>query len=73
MDDETKKKEAEMVIRAIVEALETLEEKGMGNANGFANGDSALSQRLREKVGDLIGSRVLGLERPRLVKAIMDA
>ena len=73
IEDEAKRKEAEMVIEALVAALETLEEGGFGMANGFANGDSGLGQRVREKVGDLVGTRILELGRPRLVKMILEA
>ena len=73
MEDDAKRKEAEMVVRAAVEALETLEEKGLGMTNGYTNGDTALGQKLQDKVGELIGRRILELGRPRLVKAILEA
>ncbi len=71
-EDDAKRREVEMLIGAVVEALETLEGKGPTMANGFANGDGELGERLQEKVGELVGGRILDLGRPRLAKAIME-
>ncbi len=71
-EDDAKRREVEMLIGAVVEALETLEDKGPTMANGFANGNGELGERLQEKVGELVGGRILNLGRPRLAKAIME-
>ncbi|KAL8829426.1 MAG: hypothetical protein Q9191_002017 [Dirinaria sp. TL-2023a] len=73
MEDESRRKEAEVITEALVEALGSLEADGVGMANGHANGDAELNQKLKEKVGDLVGTRLLDLDRPRLVKAILEA
>lgn len=73
IEDDAKRKEAEMVIGAVVEALESLDDRGLGMANGLANGDAGLGQRLQERIGELVGGRILDLGKPALVKAIMDA
>ena len=71
--DEGKRNEGEMVIKALLEALLSLEEESVGAVNGFANGHSVeWKKELGDKVGDLFAERVLELEKPRLVKAILD-
>ena len=72
-DDETKKVEGEMIIKALLEALVSLEEESVGAVNGFANGHAAeIRKELGDKIGDLFAERVLELGKPRLVKAIME-
>ena len=73
MEDESKKKDAEVITEALLEALESLEADDVEMANGHASGDAEVGQKLKEKVGEWIGSRVLDLDRPRLVKAILEA
>ena len=71
--DESKRNEGEIVIRALLEALVSLEEENVGAVNGFANGHAAeMRKELGEKIGDLFAERVLELGKPRLVKAIME-
>ena len=71
--DEGKRNEGEMVIRALLEALVSLEEESVGAVNGFANGHAAETRKeLGDKIGDLFAERVLELGKPRLVKAIME-
>lgn len=71
--DEGKRNEGEMVIKALLEALVSLEDESFGAVNGFANGHVAgLRKELGDKIGDLFAERVLELEKPRLVKAIME-
>ena len=72
-EDETRRKEAEVVTEALLEALVSLEADDIGMANGYASGDAGLGQKLKGKVGELVGSRVIDLDRPRLVKAILEA
>ncbi len=71
--DEGKRNEGEMVIKALLEALVSLEGESVGAVNGFANGHAAdMRKELSEKIGDLFAERVLELGKPRLVKAIME-
>ena len=71
--DDGKRSEGEMVIRALLEALVSLEEESVGAVNGFANGHaSEMRKELGNKIGDLFAERVLELGKPRLVKAIME-
>lgn len=71
--EESKRNEGEIVIRALLEALVSLEEESVGVVNGFANGHAAeMRKELGEKIGDLFAERVLELGKPRLVKAIME-
>lgn len=72
MGDEAKRKEAEMVIRALIEALGTLDDKGPAMTNGYAGRGSELGLKLEEKVGDLVGGRILDMGRPGLAKALID-
>ncbi|KAL9608544.1 MAG: hypothetical protein Q9167_006637 [Letrouitia subvulpina] len=69
-----KQAEAEAVVTALVGALQTLEDDVVGLTNGYASEDREdQGQRLSDKVGDLLAGRILQMERPRLVKAIIEA
>ena len=71
--DEGKRNEGEMVIKALLEALLSLEEESVGAVIGLANGHAAETRKdLSEKIGDLFAERVLELGKPRLVKAIIE-
>lgn len=71
--DEGKRNDGEMVLRALLEALVSLEEDSVGAVNGFANGHaSEMRKELGNKIGDLFAEKVLELGKPRLVKAIME-
>lgn len=75
LDDvnENKKKEADKVTGAILEALLLLEGDTFGNMNGLLNGHMEEKKAaLEEKIGPYFAERVLRLERPKLVKAILD-
>ena len=70
-----KREEAEAVLTALVGALQMLEEDVVvGLTNGYTSGDGEEQrQRLSEKVGSLIAGRIVEMERPRLVKAILES
>ena len=71
--DETKSKEAEMVIEALLDALMLLEEESIGSVNGFANGHAMeMTSEMDEKIGPLLARRVLEMHRPKMVKAILE-
>lgn len=71
--DDGKRKEAGIVIDALLEALILLEGESVGAVNGFANGHAVETKHsLSEKIGGLLAERVLDTGRPRLLKAIMD-
>ena len=73
-EGESSRKEAEIVLGALLGALQTLEQDSVGLTNGFANGDGeAVSVKLKEKVGPLITEKVLELGRPKLVRAILES
>lgn len=73
-EGESSRKEAEMVLGALVGALHTLEQDIVGFTNGYANGDGeAMSAKLKEKVGPLVAERVLELGRPKLVRVILES
>ncbi|KAI4122717.1 MAG: hypothetical protein LQ347_006408 [Umbilicaria vellea] len=69
-----KKAEAEMVVAAVVKALESLEEDGLRLTNGHsAEAGEMMKAKLVGKVGEVFGSRVADLGRPGLVRAILEA
>ncbi|KAL9035300.1 MAG: hypothetical protein Q9214_006646 [Letrouitia sp. 1 TL-2023] len=69
-----KQAEAEAVVTALVGALQMLEDDVVGLTNGYASEDREdQAQRLSDKVGDLLATRILQMERPTLVKAIIEA
>lgn len=69
-----KQPEAEAVVTALIGALQTLEDDVVGLTNGYASEDREdQAQRLSDKIGDLLASRILQMERPTMVKAIIEA
>lgn len=71
--DEGKRKEGEIVVEALLEALLSLEEESVGAVNGSLNGHTAeMKHQLDEKIGSTLAEKVLGTTRPRLLKAIME-
>ena len=73
IEDDNRRKEAEMIVEALLEALMLLEADDIGMANGNLTGDSSVNQKMKDKVGDLVGNRVLELGRSRLVRAVLEA
>ncbi len=72
-NDEGKRKDAEIVLGALVEAVKGLEGDSLGLSNGFSTGDAEETRRkLNEKVGSLLAERFLELGRPKLLKAILE-
>jgi transcription initiation factor TFIID subunit 6 len=71
LEDESRKPEAEMVIRALLESLALLGKEVVG-ANGDFSGSSS-ADRVREKIGPTLGDRVVDANNPRLTKAILEA
>lgn len=73
-ESETKRKEAGMVLGALVESLQSLEQDSVGSSNGFANGDEEVMRtKLREKVGPLVAEKVWEMGRTKMVKAILES
>ena len=71
--NENKKKEADKVIGALLEALLALEGESIGAAAAMVNGHADdLKAPLEEKIGPLFAERVLALGRSKLIKAILD-
>lgn len=69
-----KRAEAEMVVAAVVAALETLEADAVGLSNGHGAAEGReMRAKLVGKVGEVFGSRVADLGRPGLVRAILEA
>lgn len=73
-ESDAKRKEAGMVIDALVRSLQSLEQDSVGSSNGFANGNEDLMRtKLREKVGPLVAEKVWELGSPKIVKAILES
>ena len=73
-ESETKRKEAEMVLGALVGSLQSLEQDSIGSSNGFANGnEEVMKTKLREKVGPLVAGKVWEMESPKMIKAILES
>lgn len=69
-----KKGEAEMVVVAVVRALESLEADAARLTNGHsAEAGEELRGKLLGRVGEVFGSRVADLGRPGLIRAILEA
>lgn len=69
-EGDIKKTEAEMVVKAILQALETLVDADVPMMNGHSDDDSALQEQLTAKVGEVIGDEVA--KDHRLAKAVLD-
>ncbi|KAL8687856.1 MAG: hypothetical protein Q9218_006089 [Villophora microphyllina] len=66
--------EAEAVLTALVGALQALEDDTLGLTNGHANvSDEEERRRFEEKVGPLVAERVFQMNRPKLVRALLEA
>ena len=71
--EEGKRKEAEMLIKVLVETLISLEEESVGTLHGFTNGHvTDLRTALEEKIGLLFAERIWELGRPKVIKAILE-
>ncbi|KAK5152343.1 hypothetical protein LTR04_006426, partial [Oleoguttula sp. CCFEE 6159] len=70
--DEMKKTEAEMVIVAIIRALERLERDSTSMTNGHPD-EEQLRRRLIDAVGEVVGSRIFELGRTRLMTAVLES
>lgn len=72
LQDESKKKQAEFVVQAIMRALEVLEQDAVaGMQNGHPEGE-ALRERLVEAIGEVMGSRVFENGRQGLANAVLE-
>lgn len=74
--DETSPKhaEADAVLTALVAALQALEDDSLGLINGHAIvPDEEQRRRLEEKVGSLVADRVFLINRPKFVRALLEA
>lgn len=71
--DDNKKKEGEMLIDALTEALLTIEDESVGAVNGFMNGHAAeMKAGLSGKIGSLLAERVLASGGPKTLQAILE-
>ncbi|KAJ9639914.1 histone H4-like TAF Taf6, SAGA complex subunit [Coniosporium tulheliwenetii] len=68
--DDARRADAEMVVAALLRALQKVERDTVDMANGYGGGEE-LRSRLADKVGDVIASRVLEMGRPRLISAVL--
>ncbi|KAI9760505.1 MAG: cytochrome b subunit of succinate dehydrogenase, Sdh3p [Chaenotheca gracillima] len=71
-DDGPRKTDAEMVLTAIIKALSTLEGEFMPATDEPSSTGDEAKAKLTEKLGNVIGTRVTELRRPRLVSSILD-
>ncbi len=71
--DGPKRAEAEMVLGAILASLRTLEDERAEMANGWMGaGGEEVRERLVEKVGELVGTKVFEMDRPQLARAVLE-
>ena len=71
--EDGKRREAEMVINVLMEALLSLEGESFGTLDTFTNGHAAeMKTALEEKIGPLFAERVVELGHPKVIKAIME-
>lgn len=69
--DEASKLEAEMVVAVILRGLQSLERGAAPLANGVTS-DEATKEKLVDRIGEVMGARVLELGRPRLIAQILE-
>ena len=70
MEDENRKTEAEMVVRALLEALALLAREVVGVNSDYSGSNTA--SKVNEKIGAVLGERVVDANNPRLTKAILE-
>lgn len=74
--NDNKRKEGEMLIDALLEALLSLDDgegASLVQTNGLANGHAAeMKAGLSEKVGSLLAEKLFESGRPRAVRAVME-
>lgn len=71
LEDESRKPEAEMMIRALLAALASLGDEVVGVNGDYSAANTA--GRIKEKIGPVLGERVVDSDNPRLTKAILEA
>lgn len=74
---EVRKREAELILGALVKALIQLDEGGgklstTQSMNGGSRGEEEVKDRLSEKIGGVMAERVLALGKPSLVGTILE-
>ncbi|KAF2141743.1 uncharacterized protein K452DRAFT_271474 [Aplosporella prunicola CBS 121167] len=75
--DDAARPEAEMVVMVLLQGLQALERGAAGALaptlpNGVA-GDEATRDRLVDRLGDVLGSKVFEMGRPRLISLVLEA
>lgn len=70
LENPQQKEQAEMVVHAILKALESLEDDAIDATNGHPEGEE-LKSRLTDVLGETIGSRVYDLGKPALISAAL--
>ena len=71
LEDESRKPEAEMVIRALLESLSSLAGEVVGVSGDYSAANT--SSKVKEKIGPILGERVVDANNPRLTKAVLEA
>ncbi|KAF2467816.1 TAF-domain-containing protein [Lindgomyces ingoldianus] len=72
MSDESRKPEAERVLAVILQALDSMERtRGASRVNGVGNLES-LKARLVEKVGEVVGEKIVTSRRSAVAQVIME-
>lgn len=69
--DEATRTEADMVVAVILRGLQSMERGAAPLANGVAS-DEATKEKLVDKLGTVVGTKVLELGRPRLIAQILE-
>jgi len=71
--DEGKRREGEVMVQALMEAVMSLEGEGVGDVSGFANGHAGeMKQGLEDKIGGMWADKVFEVGKPRVLKAVME-
>lgn len=71
--NENKRKEADKVTELVLESLLSLEGDAVGAASGTANGHSDEPRlALEEKIGPLFAEKLLELNRPKVIRVVLE-
>ncbi|PNS16469.1 hypothetical protein CAC42_203 [Sphaceloma murrayae] len=71
LEDEGKKSQAEMVVMLLTRILGLLEKDAIDSMNGHPDGEE-LKARLTDVIGEVMGNKVVELNRPALVSAVLE-
>lgn len=73
LKDETRAKDAEMVVEALFAGLEMCARDSLPNLSNGASTSDDVKDQVMKKVGEVLGIRVMDSRRPEIIRAVLEA